>query len=973
MASGFFNISVSGLNTAQMGLLTTGHNIANASTEGYNRQYIVQSNNAPVLTGSGFLGTGSNVLTVRRVYNEVLANQVRTAETNVAELDNYSNQISQIDNLLADSTAGVSPTLQEFFSAISDLASTPSSIPARQAMLSSAQSLAARFQAVDQQLTSMRNGVNTEIMTEVTTINSMVQQVAEINQRIIIAQAAGPSQPANDLYDQRDQLINDLSKEINITVQVESDGSYNMFFGTGQPLVVGTQTYQLKAQASAEDLTQIEVGLVSPNGQTISLPESLVSGGSLGGLLQFRSETLDQAQNSLGRVAMAIASTVNEQHRLGQDLQGLPGGGFFKDIQPSVLGAPTNNGYARVTASMIESDYRLEWDGTQFNLTRLADNTKTSYQSMPITVDGIAIDVTGGSFAGTATNPDTFLIKPSAAPQDRVMALNNNPGSAIVTSSGSNLQTQNTSDYRLEMVGANQLMLLRLSDGESWTGVGATEQLALDDLMKQAAPQGFDLSATGAMSVGDSFLIRPTRYAARDLELAIADPRSIAAAMAVRTSAASTNGGTGAISNGAVVSNNTALAAPFTVRYEASSNSLIGFPVGSRVMVGTQAFDISGPDTRVPFTATVSYSIAGKAFSISGSPNNGDVFVIDTRDSGSATPNTISSLLGLPTASNTATPLATGNAMLTGSIVLPGSITTAAGGVAFRIAVDGTDSVSVSLPASTTYTPAALAAALQAAINAATPASPNPADVAVTINATGQLQVTSGLAGGVTALAASEPTVTSAAVLEPALVTQSTSLPVKNVSLIYRQADSVAGLPARLEGFPAGSRVTLTRPDGTVEEFLMDPTDGSANDYVDFVANGTLEFNGVSFKVTGAPVEGDRFMVGPNPSGVGDARNLLAIASLQTANTMGEGTATFQASYTQMVSEVGNKAREISVTLEAQQNLVTQWTDAMQSASGVNLDEEAANLLRYQQAYQAAAKMMTVASTLFDDILAIAR
>jgi flagellar hook-associated protein 1 FlgK len=260
------------------------------------------------------------------------------------------------------------------------------------------------------------------------------------------------------------------------------------------------------------------------------------------------------------------------------------------------------------------------------------------------------------------------------------------------------------------------------------------------------------------------------------------------------------------------------------------------------------------------------------------------------------------------------------------------------------------------------------------AINTATPAAPNPADVSVAINAAGQLQITSGLAGGATALAVSEPTITSAAVLAPAFVTQSTSLPVKEVTLTYRQAQtSPSTLPARLEGFPAGSRVTLTSPDGTVREFLMDPTDGTADDYVDFVANSTIEFNGVRFKVSGTPVEGDRFFVGPNPSGVGDARNLLAIGLLQAANTMGNGTASFQASYGQMVSQIGNKARELEVTMEAQQNLVKQGTDAMQSASGVNLDEEAANLLRFQQAYQAAAKMMNLASTLFDDILAIAR
>jgi flagellar hook-associated protein 1 FlgK len=954
MASGFFNVGVTGLNAAQMGLLTTGHNIANASTPGYNRQYIVQSNNTPVFTGSGFLGTGAGVDTVRRVYSDFLASQVRSAETSVAELETYGNQIAQIDNLLADPSAGVSPTLQDFFAAVSDLASTPSSVPARQALLSATEALAARFQAVDQQLTTMRDGVNSQIFTQVTTVNSMVTQLAELNQRIIIAQAAGPGQPANDLHDQRDQLINELNKEIRVTVQEETDGSYSLFFGTGQPLLVGVQTYRLKAQASSEDLTHIEVGLVSPNGQTVSLPESLVNGGKLGGLLQFRSQTLDEAQNSLGRIALAISTTVNAQHKLGQDLQGLPGTDFFGELQPTVLGAPSNRGSALVSATITQSDYRLEFDGTQYNLTRLSDNTVRSYASMPIVADGIRIGLSGGGFSGTPANPDTFIIRPSAVPQERVVALASNAGSAVVSSSGSNLQTLTTSDYRLAVIGNNQLSLTRISDGQTWTGIGATQGDALADLMKQAAPQGFDIAINGTMSVGDSFLIRPTRYASRDIAVAIADPRSIAAAMAVRTRAASENAGTGAISNGEVVRTNAELTAPFAVRYEASSNSLTGFPVGSRVMVGTQAFDIDSAGTRIPFTSGVSYSIAGKAFSITGTPNEGDVFVIDARDNGSATPSTISSLIGLPTSAGTT---------LTGSVELPPSITVPVGGIDFQVNVDSTGPVSVVLPAGT-YTPATLATALQAAIN---PVTPGAADVTVSVTANGQLQI-----AATTSVTVSEPTVTSSAVLAPAFVTQSTSLPVRDIALTYRQADSLAGLPARLEGFPAGSRVTLTAPDGTVREFLMDPTDGTA-DHVDFVANSTIEFNGVRFQVSGVPTEGDRFYVGANPSGIGDARNLLAIGELQLANTMNDGTASFQASYAQMVSHVGNKARELEVTLDAQQNLVTQGQNAMQSASGVNLDEEAANLLRYQQAYQAAAKMMNLASSLFEEILAIAR
>ena len=359
MGSGILNIAVSGLNAAQVGIRTASHNISNASTAGYNRQTIIQTTNTPYFTGSGFLGAGTEVETVRRVYNDFLTNQVLSAETNVAQLQTYYTQISQIDNLLADVSAGLSPGLDGFFSALQALGSTPSSVPARQAVISSAQALVGRFQALDQQLAEMREGVNTQIVTEVGTINSLVRQVAEINQRIILAQSAGSSQPANDLLDQRDSLLAELNKEVKITKQMESDGTYSVFFGNGQPLVAGTQVYELKAVPSPEDMSEFQLALVSPSGQEVQLPESLISGGKLSGLLQFRSETLNSAQNSLGRIAMAFTESVNAQHRLGQDLTGAMGGNFFKPISAQVLGAPSNTGTGTISANIMVSDYEV--------------------------------------------------------------------------------------------------------------------------------------------------------------------------------------------------------------------------------------------------------------------------------------------------------------------------------------------------------------------------------------------------------------------------------------------------------------------------------------------------------------------------------------------------------------------------------------------------------------------------------------
>ena len=317
-----FNVGVSGLNAAQNGILTTSHNIANASTPGYNRQQIFQTTNQPMFTGAGYLGQGTNVETIRRIYSQQLSEQVLSASTGSAEMDSYLSQINQISNLMADPDAGLSPAMSDFFKGVQEMAANPASIPARQAALSASESLVARFQAIDQRMTEIRTGVNAMISSEVGAINSYAQQIADINQRIIYAQAAGPNQPPNDLLDQRDQLIADLNKVIRVSTITQNDGTYSVFIGNGQPIVVGTLAYGLQAVAAPDDPERMIVAIKSPNGNTVNMPDSLLTGGSLGGLIAFRNESLDPAQNALGRIALTLATNFNAQHLLGQNLTG---------------------------------------------------------------------------------------------------------------------------------------------------------------------------------------------------------------------------------------------------------------------------------------------------------------------------------------------------------------------------------------------------------------------------------------------------------------------------------------------------------------------------------------------------------------------------------------------------------------------------------------------------------------------------
>ena len=417
------SVGQSALNAAQVGLVTTGHNIANAATPGYNRQEVIQGAVSGQDAGNGFVGKGTEVTGVRRVYSEFLGNQVVSTQTAKGQLDSYYSQIQQINNMLADSKSGLSPALQDFFSSIAATTSDPSSAAARQSMLSSANTLAGRFQGMDAQLNEQRQGVNAEIRSGVDGINIYAQQIGKLNDAIEKAMNAGGGAP-NDLLDQRDQAVNDLSKEVKVSV-VKQGNSFNVMIGSGQPLVVGTRTYGLSVTQSPTDAGRAEVAY-DIGGKSVMLAEESITGGKLGGLMEFRARTLDPTENALGRVAITLATEFNRQHAQGMDQAGQPGGDFFDIGAPSVApnaanskngdGSPKGGVVASfdplATKSLTTSDYKVQiTDATtkpaSYSVLRLSDNTLIG--NSPGEVDGVQFKPTGSPAAG-----DTFVVRPTA-------------------------------------------------------------------------------------------------------------------------------------------------------------------------------------------------------------------------------------------------------------------------------------------------------------------------------------------------------------------------------------------------------------------------------------------------------------------------------------------------------------------------------------------------------------------------------
>ena len=428
MSVGVFGIGISGMNAAQAGLVTTGHNISNASTPGYSRQEVVQVANIPQSSGAGFLGQGVDVITVRRLYSDALSSQLTLAQTQGSQLDAYNVQIKQLSNMFSDPSAGLAPVMSNFFSGVADVAAHPESVPSRQALLSGANSLTARFQEMDQQMSQMNTSINADITASVNAINGYAQQVAALNLRIASAEGA-TGQAANDLRDQRDALVTALNQEVRTSVIKDNSGNYNLFIGNGQSLVVGARVFELAATPSAENPERITVGYKSGN-TVVALAESSLQGGLLGGELSFRSVSLDSAQSALGRLAIGVAQSFNAQHTLGQDMSGAFGANFFSFTGPAAV-ANSGNSVSSATvavtvtdaSALTSSSYSLKYTGSSsgnenFQLTRNSDGATTSAvftsgTSGSLTVDGLTFNLTVPPSANagdswTINNPTRF-------------------------------------------------------------------------------------------------------------------------------------------------------------------------------------------------------------------------------------------------------------------------------------------------------------------------------------------------------------------------------------------------------------------------------------------------------------------------------------------------------------------------------------------------------------------------------------
>jgi flagellar hook-associated protein 1 len=516
--SDVFGISVSALQAFQQAINVISNNVANASTPGYDRESVNLTEAIPQAAGAATIGAGVVVSGIDRAFSQAAANQLNTSQSTLGQLNALQNYANQIDNLFGTTVGGLSSALQGFYSAFSDVANNPTSTASRQALIGQAQSVASSFQNASGELNSLNTDVNSHITADVTQINSIAKAISTLNNQIVTGTAQDGGQPPNELLDQRDQLVSNLSQLVGISTTTDPNGALNVFVGNGQPLVLQGQVTSLTTVANQFNATQLEISTSA----TSAVISNNITSGDLGGLLAARTQVINPALNQLGQIATAFSATVNSQQAQGLDLSGNLGAPIFSVGTPLATGSARNtdtvtasvtvnaNGLGALTAN----DYVLSFVGGVPKLTNTSDGTSVTPAgagtvASPYTAAGISIVL-----SGTPANGDQFLLQPTATAAGSLKVVLGNPaqiaaaGAVKTAAAGSNTGAATISSGTvLNSTNPNLLspVMIAFTSPTSYTVNGGAPNAYTSG--GNIDVNGWEVQISGAPAAGDSFSV----------------------------------------------------------------------------------------------------------------------------------------------------------------------------------------------------------------------------------------------------------------------------------------------------------------------------------------------------------------------------------------------------------------------------------------------------------------------------------
>ncbi len=600
------NTSLSGLMAYQGALSTTSQNIANVGNENYTRQRVELNARLPIRLGSNFFGQGVQMTDVSRIIDDFNTISLRDSTSSTSRLGTFESYATRIEGIIADEQGSLMPALDGLFNAMNDVANDPSANAPRESLINAARNVQQRFVSLSTELQTIESEVDSRITVEVSEINSITTELARLNGTI--RRIGSIDNRPSDLLDQRDALLKQLSEKISVTVVEQANGSLNVLLGKGQLIVSSETSFSLVTLQDAAQPDLVSIAIQS-TGSNVTITDS-VTGGNLGGLLDLRDNLLQSAQNQLGRIAIAVADSVNAQSIQGYDLNNNLGTRLFSTVDTGRLQAQFGGDYLNNGLAVGETvAFDLQFDGRTVNVSytvQVGDTNQNIADGLLFGANGIDNDVNvtdngdgtytlAGTTAGvsmtfelygtnikfeTAGGPsplgnNLLITNLTDGATDNTTLRLSSLGSSSTRATAGVVSTGNPATF----IGPNTVAIPNINNtGTGLVNFSVTDVSAftaadyevrydgvnynvirLSDNANVAsgagptfAVDGMEITTGGVPITGDSFYMRPTRLGAISFRTVVNDASQIAAASPIRATSNAANIGDVAISQSSV-------------------------------------------------------------------------------------------------------------------------------------------------------------------------------------------------------------------------------------------------------------------------------------------------------------------------------------------------------------------------------------------------------------------------------------
>lgn len=888
--SDILGIGVSGLRAFQSLITTTSDNVANSANEAFRRRTTELHTRPNVLIGSTLIGTGVDVGMTTRAADEMLQTVYRENLASQSEFSVRSSISTQVNDLLSSTNTSISQGITKFFAALQQLAAKPGSSNHREVLINESKALVHRVTTTDNRLKALTKDINKQISENVKEINSIATSLAKLNQDIVANTIKGFSEP-NELLDQRDQLLDQLSGLVSTKTIAMDNGTVNVYIGNGISLVVSATPINLTTIINPDDPTKIDI--LTNNGTTQTVTEAMI-GGRIGGLRNIQDEIIADTQGQLDRIAISFAMTINAQHKLGIDLGGELGLDYFTDYNSSILqqhrviSDDNNQGTARFVVNIDEisrptsGPYKVTGDSSALvDVGTLAQ------------LDPADLTINEHSIRATTIADDTLSTVDNASSAIAIAKAINDSSTITGVSAKAEINSLYLGNFTLGALAAGELVI----NGVNIVTPGTDEATLLRDINAQTANTGVKAVAN---SIGQITLVAED---GRNIQLATDGNAGVASFQYFATC------------NAGVPLNKVQKAA-VSLQHANAAISIAGTaPQHAGLTLGT--------------TPAIATSLADHEYQLSYDGTTytltrvGDLTVI-ARSNGTELHGegfTINLLNGAAVAGDK-------------FLIKP----TAGGAENFALLINNPNKLAMGSPIAVKKTVSGAGSTAKITRKQVINTSGNPV-------------------GTNTKLAN--------AFSDPGKLTPPIRIEFFNDSqgqpTIYKLFDMTNGGngvqigPAQRydhtksnEIFPLAAVTDTTIP-GPNASYLYDP--------------------GYRVTIAGDVVAGDVFTINYNSNAPGDNGNAAELRALQHELLLEGGTCSYQDTYKNLVTSIGSIAHTDEVRFEASQSVCRNTHDTLQKKLGVNLDEEASKLIRYQQGYQAAAQVIAIGRTLFDSLL----